>query len=185
MPTSGAKTEARRVPEQVSGAVHFTQNTAGRDVTVRDLAALAAVDRETMARALEHHGYLELAPYGGPSRRRLVTREAEAAGLGKNIDAARFRLARLEGHRRACAFPVFAREHVAAILWTLDFDGIRREVAALPTKRVRLRWLLANHGHLPSAFLASLAECTTRAVEKAKARAKEESSVARYNNLDG
>lgn len=147
-----------------SGQVHCT--FAG--LTVRDLAAMAGVDRETMARALEHHGYLELAPYGGPARRRLVTREAEAAGVGRNV------------HHGTTAFPVFARDHAAGILWTLDFDGVRRSAAALATKRHRLRWLLEHHDHLPAAFLATLAGCTTRAVEKARARGKTESSVAGY-----
>lgn len=151
-----------------------------RGLTVSDLATRAGVDRETMAAALEHHGYLELVPYGGWQRRRLLTEQAIAAGFGHNSDAAHVRVAHLEGFNRASVFPVVYPEHAADILWTLDLNGIRAEAAAMPSKRDRLRWLLAHHAYLPDAFVAELASCTTRAVEKARGRRATESSGVSY-----
>ena len=152
-----------------------------RGLTVSDLADMARVDRETMAAALEHHGYLELVPYGGRQRRRLLTDLTVAAGYGHNVDAAHVRIGHLEGYERAAAFPVIYPEHAASILWTLDFPGIRADAATMDSKRVRLRWLLAHHGYLPNAFIAELAGCTSRAVEKARVRdAASESSVVSY-----
>lgn len=143
-----------------------------RGLTVSDLAARTGVNRETMATALEHHGYLELVPYGGRQRRRLLTEQAVAAGFGHNADAAHVRIGHLEGFNRASVFPVIYPEHAAAILWTLDLDGIRATAAAMPNKRGRLRWLLAHHGYLPDAYLAELAGCSVRTVERARARAR-------------
>lgn len=141
-----------------------------RGLTVGEMAECAGVDRETMARALEHHGYLELVPYGGPNRRRLVTRQAERAGLGHNPDGSRRRIGHLEGMAKACVFPVFYPEHLDTILWTLDFEGIRARASAIPKKRERLKWLLDAHGYLPDKAIAFWAGCTDRAVKKARAR---------------
>jgi hypothetical protein len=79
-------------------------------------------------------------------------------------------------------FPVIYPEFAAAILWTLDIPGIRATAAEVPSKRDRLRWLLSHHGYLPNAFIAEVAGCTARAVEKARARAVAalESSVTSY-----
>ncbi|TCZ64452.1 hypothetical protein EXY23_07340 [Roseicella aquatilis] len=139
-----------------------------RGLTVSDLAAQAGVDRETMAAALENHGYLELVPYGGRQRRRLLTDRAIAVGFGHNADAAHVRVGHLEGFNRANVFPVIYPEHAADILWTLDLDGIRAKATAMPNKRGRLRWLLAHHGYLPDAFLAELAGYSVRSVERAR-----------------
>lgn len=141
-----------------------------RGLTVREMAERAGVDRETMACALQHHGYLELVPFGGPNRRRLVTRAAEKAELGHNPDGSRNHVARLEGMNVSSAFPVFYDEHFEAILWTLDFDGIGSKAAAITNKRARLRWLLENHDYLPNKAIAGFAGCTCRAVEKALSR---------------
>lgn len=151
-------------------------------LTIRDLSDMAGVDRETMARTLEHHGYLELVPYGGRQRRRLLTARAVDVGVGHNADASHVRIGRLEGQNRASVFPVIYPEFAAAILWTLDFPGILAAAAEMPSKRRRLRWMLAHHGYLPNAFIAEVAGCTARAVEKARAReaTAAESSVASY-----
>jgi hypothetical protein len=140
-----------------------------RGLTIAELADTAGVDRETMAAALEHHGYLELVPYGGRQRRRLLTDAAVEAGLGHNADAGHVRIGRLEGFNRAAVFPVIYPEHAASVLWTLDLPGIRATAAELPTKRARLRWLLAHHGYLPDRFVAELAGCAVRTVERARA----------------
>lgn len=141
-----------------------------RGMTIAEMAEHAGLNRETLACLLEHHGYLELVPFGGRQRRRLVTDRAFAAGLGHNADASRKRVASIEGARRACVFPVFYPEHVSAILWTLDHPGIVRAAPAIPRKRDRLAWLLAHHGYLPTAEVADLSGFSRRGVEKARER---------------
>jgi hypothetical protein len=141
-----------------------------KGLTVAALAERAGVPRETMACALEHHGFLQTVPFGGEQRRRLVTDLAFAAGYGHNVDAMRSRSARLDGHHRATVFPVLYAECADAVLWTLDFDGIRQLAAECPTKRQRIAWLLGHHGYLPSVFLAELAGCSERGVRKARGR---------------
>lgn len=138
-------------------------------LTMKDIAARAGLERETLACLMEHHGYLELVPYGGGQRRRLVTDQAFAAGLGHNVDGARIRVARLEGMNRAAPFPVFYEEGVEQILWTLDHEGITARVAAMPNKRARLRWLLTTHAFLPNAEIARLSGCSLSGVKKAAA----------------
>lgn len=142
-------------------------------LTVRDLAHRAGVDRHTMACALEHHGYLELVPYGGTQRRRLVSPTAEDAGYGHNVDAERKRIGCLEGYNRACPFPVFYEDRVDDILWSLDLEGIRETAAEMTSKRRRLAWLLEAHGYLPDAYIAVLAGCSLRGVKAARSRQRE------------
>lgn len=139
-------------------------------LTITEMATKAGVDRETMARALEHHGYLELVPYGGPNRRRLVTRAAENAGLGHNPDGSRMHIGRLEGFAKACVFPVFYPEHFDTILWTLDLDGIRARAEAIANKRRRLAWLLDAHCYLPNGAIADLAGCSEVGARRARSR---------------
>lgn len=149
------------------------------NMTLPEMAESAGVDRETLAACLVHHGYLELVPYGGTQNRRLVTDQAFAAGLGHNVDAGRLRIAHVEGRNRAATFPVFYKDEVASFLWTLDLAGIRDRAATIPGKQARLRWVMDHHGYLPNATVATFAGCTSRAVEKARARAEAaESSVA-------
>jgi hypothetical protein len=155
-----------------------------RGLTVGDLAQRAGVDRATMASALEHHGYLELVPFGGRQRRRLLTDCAVNAGYGHNADASQVRVAAVEGFHRAAVFPVIYPEHAASILWTLNLLGIRDGAAALPTKRARLRWLMQHHGYLPNAFISDLAGCTERAVEKARARGETAGSSVRSHGSE-
>lgn len=137
-------------------------------MTLRDIAAMAGLERETLAAMMEHHEYLELVPYGGTQRRRLVTERADRAGLGHNADGSRRRIALLEGIGRAVVFPVFYPEKVPDILWSLDHSGITAGAAAIQRKRERMRWLLQHHGYLPDAELAKLSGYTVRGVEKAR-----------------
>lgn len=139
-------------------------------MTVGAMALKAGVSRETLARYLERHGFLTMAPYGGRQRRRVVSDEAFEAEYGHTVDASKVRVGHLEGMNRAVPFPVFYPEHVPNILWTLGLDVIREEMARLPSKRARLTWLLDNHPDLTSQEAANFAGCTERAVKKAKAR---------------
>jgi hypothetical protein len=131
-------------------------NGGRRGMTIAEIAASANINRETLACLMEHHAYLELAPYGGRQRRRLVTEQAISAGLGANVDGSTKRIARLEGAQRACVFPVFYQEHVASILWTLDYQGITEAAHKVLPKRERLDWLLDHHRYLPNTELAAL-----------------------------
>jgi hypothetical protein len=136
--------------------------------TVKEIALDAGLSRETLACLLEHHGYLELVPYGGRQRRRLVSDAAFQAGVGHNVDASKKRIGWLEGAGKAAVFPVFYPDHVPAILWTLDIEGIRTQAVSIPRKRDRLTWLLSEHGYLPAAEIAFASAYTQRAVEMAK-----------------
>lgn len=139
--------------------------------TLNEVAERAGVSREVVASAMEHHGYLELVPFGGTQRRRLLTDQAFHAGIGHNVDAAQVRLG-LEGCNRTSAYPVIYPERVADVLWTLDLDGIRATAAGLERKRQRLDWLMHHHAYLPDAFLADLAGCAVRTVERRRAEAE-------------
>jgi hypothetical protein len=141
-----------------------------RGLTISDLADHGRVARDDDGCRSGHHGYLELVTYGGGQRRRVLTERAVEAGYGHNADAAHVRIGHVEGHNRASVFPVVYPECAAAILWTLNIPGIRADAAMMPMKRDRLRWLLAQHGYMPAAFVAELTGCTVRAVEKARAR---------------
>jgi hypothetical protein len=129
---------------------------------------MAGLERETLAALMEHHGYLELVPYGGTQKRRLVTDRAFHAGLGHNADGSHRRIARLEGMGRAVVFAIFYPERVPDILWSLDHAGITARAAAIEGKRERMRWLLHHHGYLPDAELAKLSGYTERGVRKAR-----------------
>ena len=94
-------------------------------LTVADVAAMMGLRKETVARLLEHHGYLELAPYGRDHQRRLVTAEAYAAGHGHNVNSSGSRSKRLDGAARSAPFAVFYPEHVASIVWTLGVGSDR------------------------------------------------------------
>lgn len=149
-----------------------------RGLTLAEVATVAGLDRETLVSLLGHHGYLELVPFGGRQRRRLITARAFAAGLGHNVDASRTRIGAVEGAHRACVFPVLYAEAVPCILWTLDHAGIVRGAAAIPGKKDRLAWLLGHHGYLPTAELAALSGYTRRGVELARTRAGNASSAS-------
>jgi len=97
------------------------------------------MDRETPARLMQHHGLLELVPFGSRQRRRLVTDAAFHAGLGHNVDPGHLRSPRLDGNARAAMFPVFYADTVPTILAMLGWDGIKRDAAAIKGKRERMR----------------------------------------------
>lgn len=139
-------------------------------LTVADVAAMMGLRKETVARLLEHHGYLELAPYGRDHQRRLVTAEAYAAGHGHNVNSSGSRSKRLDGAARSAPFAVFYPEHVASIVWTLGWDLIVASVAREVKKRGRLAMLLRDHAYLPDTQIGHLAEITVSGVEKARKR---------------
>jgi hypothetical protein len=136
--------------------------------TVPEIAAQADMDRETLACLMEHHGYLELVPYGRGQRRRLVTDAAFMGELGHNALPGTKRSPRLDGINRAVPFPVFYPEVVPSILWTLDWQGVYEAFRAIANKRHRIKFALTDHGHLPNAALAALCDCSARAIEKGR-----------------
>lgn len=148
-------------------------------MTLAEIAEQAGIGRETLACLMEHHGYLELVPYGGVQNRRLVTDQAFHAELGHNADASHTRIAHLEGRHRACIFPVFYPEHVPSILWTLDYEGIVESATTILSKKERLRWLLAEHGHLPDTELARLSGYSRRGIEKMRERETRSPALAK------
>lgn len=135
---------------------------------LRQIADQADMDRETLARLMERHGLLELVPYGGRQRRRLVTDAAFRDGLGHNVDPGHIRSPRLDGNARAAVFPVLYSDKLPAILATLGWDGIKQDAAAIPGKRERMRWLLSHHAYLPDQALADVGGYSLRGVEKAR-----------------
>jgi hypothetical protein len=138
-------------------------------LTLQAIADGAGLDRATLAALMERQGYLELVPYGGRQRRRLVTKQAFDADLGHNADGSHRRIGRLEGMARAVVFPVFYPDKVPSILWSLDYEGIAARAASIGRKRERMRWLLHHHPYLPDAELAKLGGYSVRGVEKARA----------------
>ena len=149
------------------------QRSQRHGLGVSDLAARAGVPREAMARALEHHGYLELVPYGGSQKRRLVTEPAETAGYGRNVNPAFSRSAKLDGANRASPFAVFYPDRVPELLARLDFAGIAEKVAALPDRRGKLAFLLEHHAYLPDDFIAGLTGYSRPGVRRARDRQAE------------
>jgi hypothetical protein len=156
--TKAGRTKARRRL--------MTRNKIG--LTVSAIAERCGMSVTTLKSLLVHHGYLELTPYGS-RRRLLVTRSTFSAGYGHNA-AGTNRVGRVEGYGKSMPFPVFYEEHLADIMWTLDYPGIVNATAALPSKRKRLAWLTANHDYLPNEEIARLVGCNPRAVERAKAK---------------
>lgn len=139
-----------------------------RGLTLQDIATIAGLERATLAALMVHREYLELVPYGGSQRRRLVTERAFYAGLGHNADGSHLRIARLEGMGRAVVFPVFYPERVSDILWSLDHAGIVAGASSIGGKRERMKWLLHHHGYLPDAELAKLGGYSLIGVKKAR-----------------
>ena len=141
-----------------------------RGLTVAEISTRIGMRQETVARLLEHHGYLELSPFGRDQSRRLVTAECYAAGHGHNVDPRQIRSRRLDGVARAVPFPVFYEDKVASIVWTFGWDLLQARLAVETTKRKRLAFLLSDHAYLPDAEIASLAGCSSRGVEEARRR---------------
>jgi hypothetical protein len=139
-------------------------------LTLKDIADRAGIDRATLAVLMEEHGYLEMVPYGGKQRRRLVTQAAFDAELGHNVDPSIVRL-RIEGANKTSPFPVFYEEALGDILWTLDYEGLVARVRSLPTKAFRLEYLLVNYPGLTGSEMSALTGYSRRTVEAAKAKA--------------
>ena len=136
-----------------------------KGLTLRDLAERSAIPRRTLEALLEAHGYLETAPFGRDQSRRLLTDRSIAAGIGANV------------HHRAqkgadTAFPVFFPDTVDAVLWTLDYEGLKDKATTFASRRNCLEWLLDEWDSLPNAELASLSGYSVKAVEKTKRRGK-------------
>jgi|GEM_PF-4248594 len=137
-------------------------------LTLTEIAARTGISRETLASLMEHHGYLEMVPYGGSQRRRLVTDEAFHAGLGHNVDASEVRLS-IEGKNRTSVFPVFYEDQLPNILWTFDLDRIYAAAQAQRSKKAALHWLLDHHAYLPNAEIARISGANERTVRRARA----------------
>jgi hypothetical protein len=132
------------------------RRSGGRQwMEVTDIATNGHITRATLCALLVHHGYLELAPYGGTQQRHLLTRQAVAAGLGTNVRPIS-RRQRGRHHAKAAPFPVFYRDAIDAILWTLDYEGLTATAAIVAEKRKRAKWLLMHWGFLPRQELARL-----------------------------
>lgn len=157
-----------RIAERMAELRRPLPSRRTQGLTLRDIATMAGLDRETLVALMEHHGYLELVPYGGTQRRRLVTDRAFHAGLGHTADGSHCRIARLEGIGRAVPFPVFYPKRVPDILWSLDHAGITARAKAIEEKRERMRWLLHHHDYLPDAELAKLSGYSLSGVKKAR-----------------
>lgn len=148
-------------------------------MTMTEIAAGAGIAAATLASLMEYHGFLELVPFGGQQKRRLVTDAAFQAELGHNVTPAN-RIGHLEGFHRAAVFPVFYSERLSDILWCLDFEGIKGAAAALPDKRARLAWLLGHHGYLPDAEIAAITGNHRRTVIRARPRGAGRMSQGSY-----
>ena len=140
-------------------------------LTLGEIAEANGIERTALVALMERHGYLELVPYGGRQKRRLVTDEAFLAGIGHNVDPSNARSPRLDGAARAVPFPVFYPEAVPSLLWTLDWPGIRAAAKAIPNKRERMGWLLEHHAVLPDKAFVGLSGYSLRGVKKARAAA--------------
>ena len=140
-------------------------------MTLQEVAEQVGLRVETLARLLEHHGYLETSPFGGRQNRRLISAKAYAAKHGHNVDPTHMRSIRLDGAHRTAPFPVFYAEHVPSILWSLGWDLIQRDVAARPTKKARLEFLLVDHAYLPDAEIAALSGYSREGITRARGRA--------------
>jgi hypothetical protein len=143
----------------------LTREKVGMSVT--DIAKGQSMNRETLVSLMEHHGYLELVPYGHGKRKYLVTDTAFHAAVGHNVQPGN-RIARLEGYAEATPFPVFYPDTLNKVLWTLDYDGIKDAVSGAVGKKAKLSWLLSNHGYLPDAEIAALSDYSRRGVNKAR-----------------
>lgn len=144
----------------------LTRNKVG--LTLSELALKLKLKAATVVALLEHHGLLELVPYGLEQSRRLVTENAYTAHLGHNILPSR--IARLEGHSKSSVFPVFYEDRLQDLLWLFDLDGIYERMGKEDGKKGKLRWLLMRHSYLPDDEIATLSGYTRRGVIKARRR---------------
>lgn len=159
----------RRKEERVKRKL-LTRHTYG--LTINDLVKRSKIARPTLVSLMEHHGLLELVPYGLEQKRRLVTEQAFEAGLGHNVNPAN-RIGHLEGYGKAALFPVFEEDRIEDVLWMLDYAGIRKAVSEQSNKKARLSFLLDQHAYFPDAEIASLAGYSIKGVSKARAKTAE------------
>lgn len=138
-------------------------------LTITEIASRHFIRRSTLVALMEHHGFLELAPYGGTQSRRLVTEAAFHGEFGHNVHPEN-RIGHLEGFNRSCVFPVFYPEKIGSILWCLDLRGIKEEAEAQGGKRKKLAWLLENHPYLPNEEVADIAGCSVSGVKQGRRR---------------
>lgn len=137
---------------------------------VAEMADRASLSQATLTALLEHHGFLELVPYGGHQRRRLVSDNVVEAGYGHNVTPSN-RIGHLEGFNTSATFPVFYEEKANDILWCLNYEGIVAKVSSMTSKKDRLQWLLENHPYLPQEELAGMSGYSERGVRKAVGKA--------------
>jgi hypothetical protein len=130
------------------------------------------VDSAAIRALLIHHGYLEMAPFGGRQRRTLCTDPCVAAEYGHNVHAPGAATGMKGSRGRIAPFPVLYREHLPGILWTLGLDQIRDSLLALSSKRERLAWLTTNHDHLPAKTIAVWSGVCLRSAEGVLARVR-------------
>lgn len=152
--------------EEQPKAVHTSRRIGLR---VAEFAGKAGIPQATLTALLEHHGFLELVPYGGLQRRRLVPDNVVEAGYGHNVVPSN-RIGHLEGYNTAATFPVFYEEKIADILWCLNYQEIVDKALSIHKKQDKLKWLLNDHPYLPQAELAALSGYSERGVRKAIAQ---------------
>ena len=154
-----------------------------RGLRLSEIATVGGMSVATLAALMEHHGYLELVPYEGTQRRRLVTDKAFHAGLGHNVDPRLQRSRRLEGAAKAAVFPVFYTEEIETVLWTLDWENIKATASRMAAKKDRMRWALRHHSYLPRETLCALTGYSERGFDKARANAIDTSSVEHSTSM--
>jgi hypothetical protein len=149
-------------------------------LTLSQIAQRYGLSVSALRSLLEHHGFLECVPYGGRQRRTLVSETAFRAEVGHNVTPVN-RVGHLEGYGRAAPFPVLYEDRLSDIMWCLDYRNIVASVAALPTKRKRLAWILSNHSYLPDTEVANLAGANVSGVRKARQRVRASENPANDN----
>jgi hypothetical protein len=116
-----------------------------RGVTIKEVAKKAGVTTAKMTAALEANGYVAMVPYGGRQRRAMASEATIEAGYGTNVH--------LKTRHGPSVMPVFYRDHVEGILWTLEPDLKAAEREPSVTKKA-----LAVIDQMPAIGLPYMAE---------------------------
>lgn len=151
---------------------HPQRKLGKRGLGVADAAARLGIPQDAFRGLCDHHGILELAPYGGQQQRRLVSDKAMAAGLGWNSDPSGVRSARLDGFSKSVVFPVFDTDRLSDLGWILDWEGIKAKVAELATKEARVAFLLEGFPELTDKAVGELAGVSRAGVQRRRAASK-------------